>query len=99
MKLEQIIKKILRQELNIPPHIRRRYTCMDEYVTKLENGQETLPVRIRQLDWNYYKIIITTYIRLNCGDGDGYYDPTIHSKIMDIFGDRLYKWYKDNIDI
>ena len=37
--------------------------------------------------------------RVNCEDDNGYYDPNLHSKIMDTFGDRLYKWYKDNINL
>ena len=96
MNLQQTIRRILREELNIPLYVRRRYICMDEYITKLENGQVTFPVRRRQLNWDNYQIIITAYIRANCGDEDGYYDPILHSKIMGVFGDRLYKWYKDN---
>ena len=67
---------------------------MDEYITKLENGEETLPIRRRQLDWTHYQIIITAYIRANCENDNGYYDPILHSNIMDMFGNRLYKWYK-----
>jgi hypothetical protein len=52
-----------------------------------------------RLDWTHYQIIVTAFIRSNCDNGDGYYDPIIHSKIMDTFGDRLYEWYNDNIDI
>ena len=99
MNLKQSIRRILREEENTLNYIRRRYNCMDEYITKLENGEETLPIRRGQLDWTNYQIMITAFIRVNCKDGDGYYDPILHSKIMDTFGDRLYKWYKDNINL
>jgi hypothetical protein len=98
MNLQKTIRRILREEVNTPIYIRRRYSCMDKYITKLENGEETLPVR-RQLDWTNYQIIITAYIRANCENDNVYYDPILHSNIMDTFGDRLYKWYKDNYKI
>ena len=99
MNLQETIRRILREESESPMYIRRRYSCMDEYITKLENGEETLPIRRGQLDWTNYQIMITAFTRGNCEDDNGYYDPNLHSKIMDTFGDRLYKWYKDNIDI
>ena len=99
MNLQESIRRILREEIEIPLYIRRRYSCIDEYITKLENGEETIPIRIRQLDWNHYQIILTAYIRSNCGDENGYYDPELHSKIMDVFGNRLHKWYKENINL
>ena len=99
MNLQESIRRILKEEENTLNYIRRRYNCMDEYITKLENGEETLPIRRGQLDWTNYQIMITAFTRGNCEDDNGYYDPNLHSKIMDTFGDRLYKWYKDNIDI
>ena len=100
MNLQETIRRILREERKPPNYIKRRYTCMDEYITKLENGEETLPLlRMRRLDWDHYQIIITAFIINNCKYGNGYYDPIIHSKIMDTFGDRLYEWYNDNVDI
>jgi len=99
MNLQKTIRRILREEVNTPIYIKRRYSCMDEYITKLENGKETLPIRRKQLDWAQYQIIVTAYIRANCENDNGYYDPILHSNIMDMFGDRLYKWYKDNYTI
>ena len=99
MNLQESIRRILKEEENTLNYIRRRYNCMDEYITKLENGEETLPIRRGQLDWTNYQIMITAFIRGNCEDDNGYYDPNLHSKIMDTFGDRLYKWYKDNINL
>jgi len=52
MSLKQTIRRILREEVTISNYIKRRYNCMDEYITKLENGEETLPIRKGQLDWN-----------------------------------------------
>jgi hypothetical protein len=44
--------------------------------------------------------MITAFIRSNCEDDNGYYDPNLHSTIMDIFGDRLYEWYyKNNVKL
>jgi hypothetical protein len=100
MSLKQTIRKILREEVTTSNYIRRRYNCMDEYITKLENGEETLPIRKGQLDWTTYQIMITAFIRSNCEDDNGYYDPNLHSTIMDIFGDRLYEWYyKNNVKL
>lgn len=100
MNLQENIRRILKEESEFPMYIRRRYSCMDEYITKLENGEETLPIRRGQLDWISYQIIITAFIRSNCQDDNGYYDPNLHSSIMDIFGDRLYQWYyKNNIKL
>ena len=97
--LHESKKRILREEMKLPNYIKRRYNCMDEYITKLENGEETLPIRMGQLDWAHYQIIVTAFIINNCKYGNGYYDPIIHSNIMDTFGDRLYEWYNDNVDI
>ena len=100
MNLQESIRRILREEATISNYIKRRYNCMDEYITKLENGEETLPIRKGQFDWINYQIIITAFIRNNCQDDNGYYDQNLHSSIMDIFGDRLYQWYyKDNVKL
>lgn len=98
MSLKQTIRKILREEVNASNYIRRRYSCIEEYITKLENGEKTIPIRGGQLDWADYQIMMTAFIRSNCGD-EGYYDPNLHSTIMEIFGNRLYEWYKNNIKI
>jgi hypothetical protein len=97
--LQENIRRILKEERKPPNYIKRRYTCMDEYITKLESGEETIPIRMGRLDWNSYQIMLTAFIRSNCDNGNRYYDPIIHSKIMDTFGDRLYEWYNDNVDI
>ena len=98
--IKESIRKVLREERKPPNYIKRRYTCMDEYITKLESGEETIPIRMGRFDWTHYQIIVTAFIINNCKYGNGYYDPIIHSNIMDIFGDRLYQWYyKDNIKL
>lgn len=98
--LQESIRRILREEATTSNYIKRRYNCMDEYITKLENGEETLPTRRGQLDWTNYQIMVTAFIRSNCEDDNGYYDPNLHSNIMDIFGDRLYQlYYKNNIKL
>jgi hypothetical protein len=77
-------------------YVRRRFICMDEYITKLEIGEETIPVSSGVLEWKTYQTILTAFIRINCSEGDAYFNPKIHSYIMDVFGDRLYKWYKND---
>jgi len=97
MSLTQTIKRILREETKIPSHILRRYTCMDNYITNLENGDETIPVTIRELSWTRFQIVLTAIMRSHCEYFDLNYNPTkTHSEIMDVFGDRIYKWYKEN---
>jgi hypothetical protein len=99
MNLQKTIKRILREEMKPPNHIKRRYNCTDDFITKLENGELTFPIRRGHLEWAHYQIVITAFIKIYCYGGNGYYDPIFHSDIMDTFGDRLYKWYKDYIDI
>lgn len=98
MNLQESIRKILKEETKISMYVRRRYACIDDYITKLENGEETIPIARGWLDWYSYQIILTAYIRSNCDDVNGYYEPELHSKIMDVFGDRLFKLYEENIN-
>lgn len=99
-RIKEVMGLLTEEETKIQLYVRRRYNCIDDYITKLENGEETRPlIIIRQLDWINYQIILTALIRKNCGDENFYYDPRIHSKIMDVFGKRLHKWYEENIDI
>ena len=72
--------------------------CFDDFIDKLENDELDVPaIRGHRLDWNHYQIILTAYMRDYCGES-GYYDEDIHQKIIDYYGDRLYKWFKKNID-
>jgi hypothetical protein len=96
MNLRKTIKRILREEINTSTYIRRRYGCMDELIRKLEKGEEIIPFSWRlRLNWDDFQIAITAFIRQNCDDSDGYYDPIKHSNIMELFGDRLYELYKE----
>ena len=98
-RIKEMMGLLTEEETKIQLYVRRRYYCIDDYITKLENGEGTIPIIRRHLDWMHYQIILTAFIRNNCGDENQYYDPRIHSKIMDVFGKRLHKWYEENIDI
>ena len=98
MNLQETIRKVLREEIEMPTYIKRRYTCFEDFINKLENGEIDMPIiRGNRLDWNYYQILLTAYMRNHCGDGNHYYDPEIHQKILDIYEDRLYQWFLKNI--
>ena len=98
-RIKEMMGLLTEEETKIQLYVRRRYYCIDDYITKLENVEETIPITRRHFDWIHYQIILTAFIRNNCGDENQYYDPRIHSKIMDVFGKRLHKWYEENIDI
>jgi len=89
------LKRILREESKIPLYIRRRFDCMDRYINRLEQEPGIIPIGRELLSWEHYQIIVTAYIRDNCGD-DGYYNENLHNLIMDVFGERLYEWFKKN---
>ena len=97
MNLQESIRRILREETKLPLYVARRYNCMDDYISLLEKEPEIIPIRVGRLDWEHYQIILTAYIRNNCGDGNGYYDPDLHELIMNVFGERLFNWYIKNI--
>jgi hypothetical protein len=99
MNLQENIRKILREEINPSMYIRRRMLCFDEFINKLENDEVlNIPIiRAGRLNWYTYQIILTAYMRNYCGDS-AYYNEDIHRKIIDIYGDRLYKWFQKNID-
>ena len=100
MNLQEQIRKILQEETQPHIYVKRRMICFDDFIDKLENeGLDFMPPAIRggRLDWNHYQIILTALMRNYCGES-GYYDEDIHQKIIDYYGDRLYKWFKKNID-
>ncbi len=99
MNLQEHIRRILREEINPSVYVKRRMQCFDEFVNKLENDELVdIPIiRNVRLNWINYKIILTAYMRDYCGES-GYYDEDIHQKIIDYYGDRLYEWFKKNIE-
>lgn len=98
MNLQETIRRILREEAKIPTYVKRRMGCFEDYINKLESGEETIPVRTRQLDWSVYQIVLTGYMRSHCDGGDNiYYDPILHSYIFDFYGERLRKWYNNQL--
>lgn len=72
--------------------------CFEDYINKLETGEETIPVGTRQLDWSAYQIVLTAKMRIHCdGDDIRYYDPILHSYIFDFYGERLRKLYNKQL--
>ena len=99
MNLQESIRRILREETELPVYIIRRMGCFEDFINKLENGETDVPIiRGNRLNWINYQIILTAYMRAHCGDENVYYDHEIHQKILNIYEDRLYKWYINNID-
>jgi len=93
MNLQESIRRILREETEMPIYIKRRFGCFEDFINKLENGDVDVPIiRGDRLNWINYQIILTAYMRAYCGD-KGYFDREIHQKILDVYEDRLYKWY------
>ena len=44
MNLQQTIRRILREEIEMPTYIKRRYTCFEDFINKLENGEIDMPI-------------------------------------------------------
>ena len=99
MNLQESRRRILREETELSNYVRRRMGCFEDFINKLENGETDVPIiRGHRLNWNSYQIILTGYMRVHCGEENVYYDPETHQKILDIYEDRLYKWYVNFID-
>jgi len=98
MNLQETIRRILREEIEMPTYIKRRYTCFEDFINKLENGEIDMPIiRGNRLDWYSYQILLTAYMRNHCGDGNHFYDAEIHEKILNFYEDKLYQWFLKNI--
>ncbi len=96
MNLQEHIRRVLREETQkMSPFILRRFNCFEDFMTKLENGDSGVP-KIYQLDWYSYRVILVAYMRNHCGIG-GYYDEEMHKKILDIYENRFYQWFLNNI--
>ena len=90
--------KVLVTEEQLGLYTRRRYNCMEEYIDQLKSGEEKLLVPPSSLKWRTYKYLFTGMIRKHCGEiNGGFYDDYIHNDIMKLFGDDLFKIYKENI--
>ena len=98
MSIQESIRRILREEIEMPTYIKRRYTCFEDFINKLENGEIDMPIiRGNRLDWYSYQILLTAYMRNHCGDGNHFYDAEIHEKILNFYEDKLYQWFLKNI--
>ena len=93
--IQEHIRKVLREETKkLSPLILRRYNCFEDFMNKLESGDSGVPTL--QMDWYSYRNILVSYMRNHCGIG-GSYDKEMNEKILDLYEDRFYRWYKNNI--
>jgi hypothetical protein len=88
--------KVIITERQISNYIRRRFSCMREYIDQLKSGEVKLPVPPTSFEWNTYKYVIVVFIRQECSDTGGFFSQEIHDEIMNYFGDELYDFYKMN---
>ena len=97
MNLQESIRRILREERQ-ELYLRRRISCFDEYLDKLESGEKEIPWNLySSLNWSSLQIILTAYMRTYCDRNQTqYFDEKIHSDIIKKYGDRLYKIYERN---
>jgi hypothetical protein len=95
-KIQESIKRILREEAELSYYIRRRLNCFEDFITKLENREVLVPIIVGE-SWYNCQIILVAMMRNYCG-GEQYFDREIHEKILDIYEGRLYKWYVNFID-
>ena len=89
MNLQENIKKVLREEFN-SAYVKRRYACFEDFITKLENGEDMIPQVMLDMSWDHSQIVIVAYMRMYCGEG-GYFSQELHDIIMSVYGDRLDK--------
>ena len=70
-------------------------SCFDDYLTKLESGEEILNFDRGELGWGTFSFLITGFMRIHCNELDGDHESIIHDKIMSHYGDRINKLYYD----
>ena len=87
--LQENIRRVLREDIN-SVYLKRRYHCFEDFITKLENGEDMIPQVMLDMSWDHSQIIIVAYMRMYCGEG-GYFDQNLHDIIMSGYGDRLGK--------
>ena len=97
MNLKESIKRILREERE-ELFLRRRISCFDEYLDKLESGEEEIPSSLYlSLSWGSMQTIFTAFMRNYCDKNrTHYFDEKIHSDIIKKYDERLYQIYKRN---
>ena len=89
MNLQENIRRILREEFN-SVYLKRRYQCFEDFITKLENGEDMIPQVMLDMSWDHSQIVIVAYMRMHCGEG-GYFSQELHDIIMSVYGDRLHE--------
>ena len=89
--------RIIITENQLSVYVRRRIVCFEDFMSRLEKGEKLFPTPRRQLNWDDFKILIGFYMRSYCDDNWGNYNEDLQNKIIDYYGDRIYKWYIVNI--
>jgi hypothetical protein len=81
--------------------LRRRMHCFNDFVDKLENEEldsESIPPII-DMEWEYYQAILTAFMKRYCGESRyDEHNENLHQIIMEHYGERLYKWFKKNVE-
>jgi|LakMenEpi03Aug12_release.lakeMendotaPanAssembly.Ray.scaffolds.fasta_scaffold3358220_1 hypothetical protein len=89
--------KVIITEEQLSVYVRRRYHCMKDYLDKLASGEERLFIPPGDFEWSSYQVVFTAVLRLNCDDKyNGLYSQDIHNEVMELFGDDMFKIYKEN---
>ena len=89
--------KYIITENQLSVYVRRRIICFEDFMNRLEGGEKLFPMPRRQLNWDVFKILIGFYMRSYCDEEWEYYNEDLQNKIIDYYGDRMYKWYIENI--
>lgn len=84
------------EDQDISIQLRRRISCFNDIITKLEKGEEEPTISPKFMKWKEYQIVLTAFLIYTCNnEKNSYFDPEKHEEIMKIYGQRLYKWYND----
>lgn len=100
MTLQESIKRILREERTTSTYIKRRMRCFEDFISKLMSGEIDEPIFRRRYNRTTFRIVLSMYMTDYCdnGGGDNRYDPIITDEIMGLYGEKLYKWYRNHLN-
>ena len=93
--LKESIRRILREERATSTYIKRRMRCFEDFINKLMSGEIDEPIFRRRYNRTTFRIVLSMYMTDYCdnGGGDNRYDPIITDEIMELYGEKLFKWY------
>jgi hypothetical protein len=99
-QIQESVKKTLREERTIPTYIKRRMRCFEDFINKLMSGEIDEPIFRRRYNRTTFRIVLSMYMTDYCdnGGGDNRYNPIITDEIMELYGEKLYKWYLNHLN-